>query len=103
MKFMFKQLGVVVVLALLAVASPVSAQNLSGIKQSARNAVAGIKVATKDGKATVTYKGKSVWTGKVKGRVTGLARTVNGTEYAAAFEGNKVLWENVKGAAKQVK
>jgi hypothetical protein len=82
---------------------PLHAQNISKIKQSARNAAAAIEVKTENGKSTVTYKGKAVWSGKGKAAVTAQARTVEGKEYAAAFDGQKVLWENVKGAAKKVK
>ncbi len=105
MKTKLTRLGAGLLLALFSVsmAIPVRAQNLSGIKQSARNAAAGVKVTVANGKATVAYKGKVVWSGKAKSRVTAKARTVDGKEYAAAFDGKKVLWENVKGAAKQVR
>ena len=49
------------------------------------------------------YKGKEVFAGRTKGMVTAKASSENGTEYAAAFDGKKVLWENVPGAAKHVK
>ena len=55
-----------------------------------------------NGKSTVSYQGKAVWSGKTKSQVTAKARTVDGKEYAAAYDGQKVVWENVKGAAKQL-
>jgi hypothetical protein len=82
---------------------PATAQNLGQIKQSARTAAAGISVSTAKGITTVTYKNKQVWSGKTTARVTGLSKVVNGTEYAAAFAGDKVIWESAPGAAKKVK
>ena len=64
---------------------------------------ASISVKTVNGQSTVTYNGKDVFTGRTKGKVTAKASSANGTEYAAAFDGKKTIWENVPGAAKHVK
>jgi hypothetical protein len=56
-----------------------------------------------NGQTTVTYKGEEVFSGQTTGAVSGRSSSVNGTEYAAAFDGDKVLWENVSGAAEQLK
>jgi hypothetical protein len=64
---------------------------------------ASISVKTENGQTTVTYNGKDVFTGATKGMVTAKASSENGTEYAAAFDDEKVIWENVPGAAKHVK
>lgn len=64
---------------------------------------ANIAVSTVNGQTTVTYNGKKVWTGQTTGQVSGKASSINGKEYAAAFEGSKVLWESEKGAADKVK
>ena len=85
------------------IAMPVSGQNISRIKDSARTAAAGVSISTANGKTTITYKGKDVWTGKAKGRVTGKNKVVDGKEYVAAFDGDKVIWENVPGAGQKVK
>ncbi len=82
---------------------PAAGQNLSRITQSARTAAAGISISTANGKTTITYKGKDVWTGKAKGRVTGKNKVVDGKEYVAAFDGDKVIWENAPGAGQKVK
>lgn len=79
------------------------AQNLGKIKQGARTAGAGISVSTRNGITTLTYQGKEVWSGKTTGQVTGRAKTVDGVNYAAAFDGNKVIWENMRGAGAKVK
>ena len=92
-----------VLAALCLLALPATAQNLGQIKQSARTAAAGISVSSANGVTTVTYKNKQVWSGKTTGRVAGLSKVVNGTEYAAAFVGDKVIWESAPGAAKKVK
>ena len=62
-----------------------------------------IEVKTKDGVSTVRFKGKEVWKGKTTEPVSAMSKTVDGKTFGAAFEGEKVLWENVKGAAKEVR
>lgn len=62
----------------------------------------GIKVQSSDGETIVTFRGKQVWKGKAKNKVAGKVKEVGGVTYAAAFDGKKVLWENVRGAAKRV-
>jgi hypothetical protein len=62
----------------------------------------GIKVATAGGESVVTFEGKEVWKGATKKAVTAKEKTVDGRTYAAAFDGKKVLWENVPGAAEKV-
>lgn len=64
---------------------------------------ASISVTTVNGQTTVTWNGKKVWSGETTGMVTGKASAINGKEYAAAFEGTKVLWESEKGAAGKLK
>lgn len=97
-------LTTVVALLVLACWSSVAfSQNISIIKKSARTAAAGISVSTSNGKTTVVYQGKEVWTGKTTGKVTGKAKAVDGKEYAAAFDGEKVIWENIPGAGAKVK
>lgn len=103
MRKSFIKMLVAVLTTVFMAALPGTAQNYGQIKQSARTAAAGISVSTANGLTTVTYKNKQVWSGKTTGRVTGLSKVVNGTEYAAAFAGGKVLWESTPGAAKKVK
>jgi cytochrome bd-type quinol oxidase subunit 1 len=85
------------------IALPVSAQNISKIKESARTAAAGIAVTSANGQTTVVYKGQEVWTGKTKNKPVGKTKVVGGKEYVAAFDGDKVIWENVPGAGQKVK
>ena len=63
----------------------------------------GVSVKTVNGQTTVTYKGEVVFKGQTSGLVSARSSSVNGTEYAAAFDGDKVLWENASGAAEHVK
>lgn len=67
------------------------------------SADSGISVSSVNGQTTVTYKGEKVWSGHTSGQVSALSSNDNGTEYAAAFDGNKVLWENTSGAAEHLK
>jgi hypothetical protein len=103
MKTLLIKIGAATLIALVAGAWPLSAQNVDKIKKDARTAAAGISVSTANGKTTIVYQGKEVWTGKTTGKATGRSKSVDGTQYAAAFDGDKVLWENVPGAAKKVK
>jgi len=64
---------------------------------------ADISVSSVNGQTTVTWNGRKVWSGVTTGQVTGKASSINGKEYAAAFEGTKVLWESEKGAAGKLK
>ena len=96
-------LGVAAIVATGFVSSTASAQNIGKIKQSARTAAAGITVSTQNGVSTITYQGKVVWTGKTTGQVLGRSKMVGDVSYAAAFDGNKVIWENVPGAGAKVK
>jgi len=79
------------------------AQNIAVVKSKARTAAAGVSVSTTNGKTTLVYKGKEVWSGKTTGKVSAKSKTVGNTEYVAAFDGDKVIWENVKGAGAKVK
>lgn len=64
---------------------------------------AGISSTTKNGKTTVTYKGKQVFSGSTAGVVMTRSASENGKEWAAAFDGDKVLWENEPGASQHLK
>ncbi|MBM3878081.1 MAG: hypothetical protein FJ386_15445 [Verrucomicrobia bacterium] len=68
-----------------------------------KRASSGISVSNRNGDVTVTWKGKVVFTGKAAGRVSAKSSNENGTEFAAAFDGDKVLWENVPGAGEKLK
>lgn len=60
---------------------------------------AGISAKTVNGKTTITYKGEEVFSGPTSGRVSTKSMNINGDESAAAFDGDKVLWESKSGAA----
>ncbi len=79
------------------------AQNIAIVKGKARTAAAGISVSTSNGQTTLVYKGKEVWSGKTTGKVMGKSKVVGDVEYVAAFDGDKVIWQNVPGAAAKVK
>lgn len=68
-----------------------------------KNAKSQIEVKVVDGETTVRFKGKEVWKGKTDGAVRGMAQEMDGEIHAAAFEGEKVIWENVKGAGAKLK
>ena len=77
-----------------------TAKSVSNVVTS--NASANISVQQNNDEATVKYNGKEVWKGKVEKLVIAVAKSVDGNDLAAAFEGKKLLWENVAGAGKQL-
>ncbi len=103
MKMKFVKTGTAIALLSCWCVAPMLAQNTAVIKKSAQTAAVGVSVSTVKGKTTLTYKGKEVWSGKTTGKVTAKNKVVNGEEYVAAWDGQKVIWENVAGAAKQFK
>lgn len=64
---------------------------------------ADLSVMTENGFSTVQFNGRKVWSGKTTGKVAAKSASVNGKEYAAVFEGSKLLWESEKGAAGKVR
>ena len=70
-----------------------------GTHASGGSSSAGISAKTVNGKTTITYKGEEVFSGPTSGRISTKAMNINGEESAAAFDGDKVLWESKSGAA----
>ena len=101
-KYLFRSLLTLVLLSCWS-SLPAQGQNAASVEKSASNASAVISVSTSNGKTTITYQGKKVWSGKTTGKVTGKAKSVDGVDYAAAFDGDKVIWENVAGASRHLK
>ena len=62
----------------------------------------GIGISTQNGQATVTFSGRQVWAGPVHGSATGRSSSANGVVYAAAYDGDRLLWENTPGAARHL-
>lgn len=79
-----------------------SAQPCPAHHHVSSSASTGVHVTTSNGQAVVTFNGKEVYAGPAKGQVSSLSRNNNGVEYAAAFDGDTLLWENVPGAAQQL-
>lgn len=61
-----------------------------------------ISSKTVNGSTVIVYQGKEISLGKTDGPVSARALSVNGTNYAAVFEGDRVIWENTPGAAQQL-
>lgn len=74
----------------------------SDVEKLIKQANQGVEVSTDNGESVVKYEGKQVWRGRTSGDVSARSKTENGKAYAAAFDGGKVIWENVPGAAKKV-
>jgi hypothetical protein len=62
----------------------------------------GISVNSVNGQTVVTWNGKQVFSGATNGQVFARSSNVNGTQYAAAFDGDTLIWESSTGAAQQV-
>jgi len=95
-------LGTVLALAT-ASALTASAQSTPVRHHVSSSASAGVHVVNSNGQAVVTFNGQQVYAGPVKGHVSSVSHNNNGVEYAAAFDGDTLLWENVPGAASQLK
>lgn len=75
-------------------------------KANQNAAEANVSTSVINGKGTITYNGKKVWQGPVKKDLKAFSKAVsssnNGeqkkTEYAAVWDGNKLVWENTPGA-----
>ena len=64
-----------------------------------------VSISTKpvNGSTVITYQGKEISVGPTQGQISTKAKSINSKDYAAAFDGERVIWENVPGAAQQVK
>ena len=79
----------------------------AGISGSGSGLVAGnattIASRTVNGQTTLVYRGREFALGVTEGPVVARSVSVEGKEYAAAFAGSNVVWENVTGAADHLK
>ena len=62
-----------------------------------------LSTSTENGHTTVIFDNKAVWSGHTVGSVNSLSRNINGTDYAAAFDAEKLLWESCPGAGTKLK
>ncbi|QTN33469.1 hypothetical protein HZ994_14460 [Akkermansiaceae bacterium] len=91
-----------------AFANPDLADLIDQAKAKANQNAAEAKLSTSviNGKGTITYNGKKVWLGPVKKDLKAFSKAMssseNGdqksTEYAAVWDGDKLVWENMPGA-----
>jgi hypothetical protein len=58
---------------------------------------------TIEGIVRVRWNGKQVYSGSVTSPVVGKSAPVGGVAYAAAYDGNKVIWESAPGAASKLR
>lgn len=61
-----------------------------------------LKVMTDKGQTTVIYNGQQVFAGTTSGNVTAKTAVEKNVEYAAAFDDDRVIWENMPGAGKHL-
>ena len=69
----------------------------------AQTEAAGITIKTVNGRTVIVYQGQEFSVGPTRGKLSAKTKSADGEDYAATFEGDRVIWENVPGAAKQVK
>jgi RNA polymerase sigma factor (sigma-70 family) len=74
-----------------------------GLSGAGQASSALISTKSVNGNTVILYRGKEFPVGQTRGLVTTKAVNIQGKEYAAAFDGLKVIWENVPGAAQQLK
>jgi RNA polymerase sigma factor (sigma-70 family) len=76
---------------------------MAGLGGAGQTGNALITTKSVNGNTVIVYRGQEFPVGQTRGFVTTKAATIQGKDYAAAFDGDKVLWENVPGAARQLK
>ena len=62
-----------------------------------------ISTSSVNGEALVTWNGATVWQGRTTNPLRAAAVMVDGREFAAAFDGEKTLWESEPGAGVKVR
>jgi hypothetical protein len=89
-----------------ALANPDLADLIDKAKASQNASKANLSTSVVNGKGSITYNGKKVWQGVVTNELKALSKATgtaeNGlqenAEYAAVWDGNKLVWENAPGA-----
>lgn len=89
-----------------ALANPDLADLIDQAKANQNAAKANLTTSVINGKGTITYNGRKVWQGPVKEDLKAFSKATstseNGqqksTEYAAVWDGKKLVWENQAGA-----
>ena len=89
-----------------ALANPDLVDLIDKAKANQNAAKANLSTSVINGKGTITYNGKKVWQGAVTKDLKAFSKATstaeNGpqenTEYAAVWDGNKLVWENAPGA-----
>ena len=89
-----------------AIANPDLADLIDQAKANQAAAQANLSTSVINGKGTVTYNGKKVWQGRVKKDLKAFSKATSSNdngqekkaEYAAVWDGNKLVWENSPGA-----
>jgi hypothetical protein len=76
---------------------------MAGLGGAGQASSALISTKIVNGSTVIVYRGKEFPVGQTRGFATTKASTIQGKDYAAAFDGDKVIWENVPGAARQLK
>ena len=61
-----------------------------------------ISTKTVNGSTVITYQGKEIPVRPTQGQVSTKTKSTQGKDYAVVFDGDRVIWENVPGAAQQV-
>jgi hypothetical protein len=67
------------------------------------SALSSFNVRTINGQTVVIWNGRQVFSGPTKTAPRARSSTINGQEFAAVFDGDQVIWENVRGAGEQLK
>lgn len=62
-----------------------------------------ITTSSVNGDAVVTWNGAVVWQGRTKNPLRAAAITADGKDFAAAFDGEKTVWENEPGSGAAVR
>jgi hypothetical protein len=97
MKNTFQFLGATILAAALFGATGAVAQS-----QNTTSSGSSVSVSTVNGESVVTFNGKEIYKGPTSGAVSSRSSSVNGVEYSAVYDGDKLLWESSPGGAQQI-
>ncbi|MEN9360747.1 MAG: hypothetical protein RL095_2282 [Verrucomicrobiota bacterium] len=81
-------------------AKPQEAANKSS--SQSQSSSSSISSRTENGQTTITFNGQEVWKGATTGKVRAQTLSREGQSFAAAFDGDQVLWESSKGAGAEI-
>jgi hypothetical protein len=80
-----------------------SGMGATGLPEAGALGPATLSTKSVNGSTVIVYRGREFPVGRTQGMVSTRAASIQGTDYAAAFDDKRVIWESVPGAAERLK